>query len=81
MMTSALSKSENPSLKALSYILEAWELGTEAGVTPQMMAYAALYTALTDLVAEYGEDAVADMASCLAGRIMKGEFTLRGRPQ
>ena len=81
MMTQTLSTSDNPSLKALSYILEAWEQGAEAGVKPELMAYAALYTALTDLVGAYGETAVADMTSGLAGRIEKGEFTLPGRRQ
>ena len=43
-------------MKALHFILEAWEEGTGSGIAPEMMAYAALYTALTDLVASYGED-------------------------
>jgi len=81
MMTTTLSKSDEPSMKALSYILEAWEIGAEAGVKPELMAYAAIYTALTDLVAAYGENAVAELASGLKDRVMKGEFTLAGRTQ
>ena len=41
--------------QALSFILAAWEEGTDSGIAPEMMAYAALYTALTDLVASFGE--------------------------
>ena len=40
------------------------------------MAYAALFTALTDLVANFGEDAVVKLARGLEQRINVGEFTL-----
>jgi hypothetical protein len=40
------------------------------------MAYAALYTALTDLVAEFGEEPVMSLVNGLAARVEKGEFTL-----
>ena len=49
---------KNPTLKALDLILAAWDEGVDTGVAPQQMAYAALFTALTDLVAIYGENAV-----------------------
>ena len=39
-------KTDDASVKALNYILEAWEEGTESGIAPELMAYAALYTAL-----------------------------------
>lgn len=71
-----LANSNDDSLKALGYILDAWEEGTASGVAPELMAYAALYTALTDLVAAFGEDEVAKMASGLGPRVMSGEFTL-----
>ena len=51
-------ESDDARMKALNFILEAWEEGTESGIAPEMMAYAALYTALTDLVASFGEDSV-----------------------
>ena len=41
-----------------------------------MLAYSAIYVALSDLVATYGETAVADLAEGLSDRILKGEFTL-----
>jgi len=63
-------------LRALGYILGAWEEGTDSGVAPELMAYAALYTALTDLVAAFGEDQVAKLAKRLAIRVGNGEFTL-----
>jgi hypothetical protein len=69
-------------LKALNCILEAWEEGTEQGIAPELMAYAALYTALTDLVGAYGEDHVARMTDGLRGRLLKGEFTVcKGSPR
>ena len=76
----ASDPSEDPSLKALSYILEAWEEATETGIAPELMAYAALYTALTDLVASFGEEPVVSLVNGLISRVRKGEFTLpRGR--
>ncbi len=64
------------SVRALSLILAAWDEGTDSGLAPELMAYAALYTALTDLVAMYGEDAVSKLAGGLERRIAVGEFTL-----
>lgn len=71
-----LSDSDDESLRALNCILEAWEAGASSGVKPEMMAYAAIYTALSDLVSSYGEDAVADLAGGLVDRVKSGEFTL-----
>jgi hypothetical protein len=63
-------------MRALNYILEAWEEGTGSGIAPELMAYAALYTALTDLVASYGEDSVVSLVNGLGPRVLKGEFTV-----
>jgi len=63
-------------LRALNFILAAWEEGTGSGIAPELMAYAALYTALTDLVASYGEASVVSLVSGLVPRVEKGEFTL-----
>ena len=46
MESALLATKDDDSLKALGFILEAWEEGTESGVAPELMAYAALYTAL-----------------------------------
>lgn len=72
---------DDDSFTALNLMLAAWDEGSEMGVPPQMMAYAALFTALTDLVALYGEDAVAMLARGLEGRVEKGEFSLGRRVQ
>ena len=50
------AEGDDARMKALNFILEAWEEGTGSGIAPELMAYAALYTALTDLVASFGED-------------------------
>lgn len=63
-------------MKALNFILEAWEEGTGSGIAPEMMAYAALYTALTDLVASFGEESVVSLVKGLAPRVESGEFTV-----
>jgi hypothetical protein len=76
MEAAELAGTGSVSLEALSVILEAWEMGADRGVAPEMMAYAALFTALTDLVAVFGEDAVADLATGLSRRVANGEFTL-----
>ena len=76
-----LQDSTDDSLKALQFILEAWEEGTESGIPPEMMAYAALYTALTDLVGSYGEDHVSKLVEGLRTRILGGEFTVAQRTQ
>jgi hypothetical protein len=66
---------------ALGYILEAWEEALHDGIEPEMLANAALFAALSDLVGVYGEDAVGKMASRLSRRIQHGEFTLRRTQQ
>jgi hypothetical protein len=65
----------NRSLKALGIILDAWEEGAEAGVAPEMMAYAALFTGLTDLVGAFGEEAVSALLRRLVTRVEGGEFS------
>ena len=72
----ALADSSDESLKALNFILNAWEEAAESGISPEMMAYAALYAALTDLVSAFGEGAVVTLIGELGPRVEKGEFTL-----
>lgn len=72
---------DEDSFTALNLMLAAWDEGSEMGVPPQMMAYAALFTALTDLVSIYGEEAVATLTRGLEGRVEKGEFSLGRRVQ
>jgi hypothetical protein len=67
---------DDSTYRALSLILEAWDEGTESGVPNEQMAYAALFTALTDLVSTFGEEAVVKLVNGLERRIHVGEFTL-----
>jgi hypothetical protein len=73
--------SEAQKQAALSYILDAWEEALHDGIEPEMLANAALFAALADLIDVYGEDAVAKMTSGLSRRIHHGEFTLRRTAQ
>jgi hypothetical protein len=70
--------SESPAHKqaALRYI-DAWEEALHDGIEPQMLANAAMFAALADLIDVYGEDAVAQMTSGPSRRIHYGEFTLK----
>ncbi len=72
----ALAESDDHSFKALGLILEAWDEGTELGVKSEQMAYAALFAALTDLVTQFGEEAVVELTRGLEKRVQTGEFTL-----
>jgi len=65
--------------KALAFVLGAWEEGELDGIAPEMMAYAALFAGLSELVASYGEEAVSNLAEGLPRRILSGEFTLKRR--
>ena len=71
-----LVECKDDSLQALNIILEAWDEGADSGIPPELMAYAALFTALTELVSACGEDAVATLARGLVARVREGEFTL-----
>ena len=66
---------------ALRYILDAWEEALHDGIEPEMLANAALFAALADLIGVYGEHAVAKMTTGLSRRIQHGEFTLKRTSQ
>jgi len=53
-----------------------WRDALVAGIEPEVLAHVAIFAALGDLVATYGESAVADFAERLSGRIAAGEFTI-----
>lgn len=61
---------------ALDYLSEAWDEALAEGVDPDIVAHAALFTAISDLVESYGEEAVAELAGKLADRILRSEFTV-----
>ncbi len=81
MRALGLQSSTDDSLRAFQFILEAWEEGAEQGIAPELMAYAALYTALTDLVGAFGEDNVSTLVAGLRERVLGGEFTVASLPQ
>ena len=61
---------------ALAYLTQAWGDAVAEGVESDVLAHAALFAALSDLVASYGEDAVAELAATLKDRIHNREFTI-----
>lgn len=67
--------SNDDSLLALDLIQAAWDQGKESGVPHELMAYAAVFAGMRDLVAIFGETAAAAMAKNLATRISEGEFS------
>jgi hypothetical protein len=75
------SEDDGQKQAALRYILDAWEEALHDGIEPEMLANAALFASLADLIGVYGEDAVAKMTSGLSRRIHHGEFTLKRTPQ
>jgi hypothetical protein len=62
--------------RALDHLSEAWNEAMADGVAPEIFAHAALFLAFADLVATYGERAVAELARSLPGRIEALEFSL-----
>ncbi|MEL6421068.1 MAG: hypothetical protein AAFQ42_01255 [Pseudomonadota bacterium] len=62
--------------RALRYIIDAWEDALEDGVPSDNLANAALFAALSELIATYGETAVVEFSKGLGARIEHGEFTL-----
>lgn len=75
------SLNEEQKQAALKYILDAWQEALHDGIEPEMLANAALFAALADLIGAYGEDAVAKMTNGLSRRIHHGEFTLKRTAQ
>lgn len=64
---------------ALSYVTEAFAEAILAGIESDSFAQAALSAALRELVATYGEEAVARFVESLPGHIRAGEFTYAAR--
>jgi predicted YcjX-like family ATPase len=61
---------------ALRYILDAWEEAVYEGLDPDCIATAAIFAALSDMIASYGEEPVAVMCEKLPDRIRTGEFSV-----
>jgi hypothetical protein len=62
--------------EALQYILEAWEEALADGGDPYLLANAAIFAALSDMISVHGEEAVGQMTDSLSQRIDLGEFSL-----
>jgi hypothetical protein len=63
-------------MAALSYLHEAWAEARLDGIDGDCMAQACLFTAISEFVATYGEDAAARFAASLPNRIHNGEFSV-----
>ncbi len=75
MQMSEVRAAEGDSHNALQLMVSAWEEGTDSGISPEVMAFAALYTGLSDLIGAIGEDQVAILMERLATRVRDGEFS------
>jgi len=65
-----------PQQAALSYLNEAWAEARHDGVDGDCLAQASLFAAFAELVATYGEDAVARFVEGLPTRVRNGEFSV-----
>ncbi|MFO1183184.1 MAG: hypothetical protein U1E56_00180 [Bauldia sp.] len=61
---------------ALDYLTEAWDVALAEGIEPEILAHAALFAALSDLIRIYGEEPVAGLVGTLGERIRRAEFTV-----
>ena len=61
---------------ALSFLHEAWVEARLHGVDGDCMAQICLFTAFSELVSTYGEEAAARYAQGLSARISNGEFSV-----
>ena len=51
-----LRPAREESMRALEFILKAWEGGTDDDIPPELIAYAAMFTALIELIVAFGEE-------------------------
>ena len=61
---------------ALGYLQEAWAEARHDGVDGDCLAQSCLFAAFAEFVSTYGEEAAAEYAESLAGRIRNGEFSV-----
>ena len=71
-----MTSDAEPKQQALRHILDAWEEAIYEGIDPDCIATAAIFAALSDMIATYGEEPVAKMTERLPERIRNGEFTV-----
>ena len=75
MAESRLSEDQQKKL-ALDLFLKTWDKACEAGVEADLLCEVMIYMAVTDLVADRGEELTAELFETLPERILDGEFTL-----
>ena len=61
---------------ALDQFLEAWDKACENGIEADLLCEVMIYLAITDLVADRGEELTASLFEDLPARIKDGEFSL-----
>ena len=67
---------QDQKMVALGYLHEAWAEALHDGIDGDCIAQACLFSALTELVTTYGEDATAKFTDGLSARIKHGEFSV-----
>ena len=65
---------EEQRLEAAESQTEAWAEGLSAGIEPEIIAEAALATALAELVRVRGEDVAAALLERMHAKVLAGEF-------
>jgi hypothetical protein len=75
MAESRLSEEQQKKF-ALDQFLEAWDKACENGVEADLLCEVMMYLAITDLVADRGEELTASLFEDLPDRIRDGEFSL-----
>ena len=65
---------EEKRLTAVESYEDAWADGRAAGIEPEIMADAAIATALTELLRSHGEDAALALVERMRERLLAGEF-------
>jgi hypothetical protein len=75
MAESEISEEQQKKL-ALDLFLGAWDKACESGVEADLLCEVMIYMAVTDLVADRGEDLTASLFESMPDRIMDGEFSL-----
>ena len=64
---------------ALAFVTEAFAEAVLAGIEGECFAHAAMFAALQELVATYGEEPVVAFAERLPARVRSGEFSAASR--
>jgi len=72
----ALGESDQKRL-ALNHLQQAWAEAVHDGIDGDCLAQTALFLALAELIATYGEEPAARYAEVLAPRIRNGQFSIK----